>query len=383
MAPSSSSGENEKKFKCCKKTTSIVICVKCLGVYHSSCLERRNDIKQISKFEVVCCSNEAKSYNEFYIQGLEKENQLLRQLNASHEETIQDKNLIIRQLQEKCKLLEENINYNVSTPISQINDRNTYAGVTKRSKEGILIIKPKNEDDNEDEITVKDIQNNLKPAEIGVGIASVKNTKNGSIIIKVRNEQEAEILQQNIADKMGETVTTVIPVKRRPCVKIVGFEKDYEEGELLQVLQAQNNNIFTNDSHVNVRVTRRMLKSYFSIIECDPKTFQRIMSLSEGRVYIGFRSCRIYEHVNITRCYNCFQYGHMSKECGNKKTCGKCSSTTHETKDCHQENKCTNCFLSNKNHNKNLDINHSSFDLKCPTYKQMIQKEKPKICYQE
>lgn len=78
----------------------------------------------------------------------------------------------------------------------------------------------------------------------------------------------------------------------------------------------------TAEHQLTVKVTKKIVKTYMSIIECDPATFQRIMLKSEGKFFIGCKTGRVYE------CYNCCQYGHLSHHCKNQKVCGKCNSTS-------------------------------------------------------
>lgn len=99
-------------------------------------------------------------------------------------------------------------------------------------------------------------------------------------------------------------------------------------------------------------------------MEVDGKTFTNL--LNAGRVFIDFDSCRVLEDVHVTRCFNCCQYYHRSKECKNKMACQKCGEE-HETTNCTSVVlKCVNCKVAVDTFKVNLDVNHASYDRQCP-----------------
>ncbi|KOC59850.1 hypothetical protein WH47_10764 [Habropoda laboriosa] len=47
------------------------------------------------------------------------------------------------------------------------------------------------------------------------------------------------------------------------------------------------------------------------VIEVSPAARNQIMSRS--RLYIGYGSCRVEDHIRILRCYKCVKHGHTAK----------------------------------------------------------------------
>lgn len=84
-------------------------------------------------------------------------------------------------------------------------------------------------------------------------------------------------------------------------------------------------------------------------------------------VFIGFFRVKVRHYIpNPLRCYNCFQFGHVSEKCtSNVKLCPHCSNTVHtEIKEDGKREKCNNtpkCANCGKEHN--------SFSKECTTYK--------------
>jgi hypothetical protein len=60
---------------------------------------------------------------------------------------------------------------------------------------------------------------------------------------------------------------------------------------------------------VNIKANRR---GVVSLIELDEQTYESLLSV--GRIYIGWNSCRLYQLIDILRCFKCNQFGHMANK---------------------------------------------------------------------
>lgn len=101
----------------------------------------------------------------------------------------------------------------------------------------------------------------------------------------------------------------------------------------------------------------------------------------DAKLCIDYKVCSIYEHVSILRCFKCNQYNHSVNNCPNEESCG--NSHEYKTKTClsNNPNKCINCINANKKFNPKLDVNHTSFDISCPTYLRLVNQRKVNIDY--
>lgn len=194
--------DNSGKFyKCCKnKTLSVSTCVRCGGVFHNSCVERLKIVKTVGGNKVICCKeNETVKSNEVVF--LEKQVQLLEELNNQKDIIIKDKEEIIKLLNEKIIEVENKLkSWDTIHKKSNGNPHDaqshrlgacgayaktnstanlSYANVTKSNKENVLVIKPLNKQDSKD--TKKDIKDHVKIADIKVAISSIKEINNGGI----------------------------------------------------------------------------------------------------------------------------------------------------------------------------------------------------------
>nr|XP_015839924.1 PREDICTED: uncharacterized protein LOC107398883 [Tribolium castaneum] len=87
---------------------------------------------------------------------------------------------------------------------------------------------------------------------------------------------------------------------------------------------------------------------------------------------IGWQTCKVSDHIRITRCYKCQKFGHQSKDCQSEQTCGRCAGN-YSFKECKvkEENSvCANCKSSKL---PEEEQKHQTDSPKCPTYIRKIK----------
>ena len=102
----------------------------------------------------------------------------------------------------------------------------------------------------------------------------------------------------------------------------------------------------------------------------------------EGRVYVGLDSCRVEEFAEVTRCYNCHGFGHVSNFCKQKEkpVCGHCAKEGHVYKDCSVK-ATTNPECVNSKRRGIGNREHEANDRHCPEYVKATETLKNKIDY--
>lgn len=84
----------------------------------------------------------------------------------------------------------------------------------------------------------------------------------------------------------------------------------------------------------------------------------------------------MFNHVSIKRCFKCWGFYHIAKNCTRDETCHKCAGK-HKASECREkENKCVNCMFKIKTYKLKIKDEHDALDPECPTYKRAIEKEK-------
>lgn len=117
------------------------------------------------------------------------------------------------------------------------------------------------------------------------------------------------------------------------------------------------------------------------IIEMDDTTY--VEMLKKGKINIGWRKCHVADYVNVKRCFNCWGFYHIAKNCTRPISCAKCAGD-HKISDCKAEKeKCVNYMYKNKTYNLKINEEHSALSRKCPTLKKATEEERKKIGWEK
>jgi hypothetical protein len=121
--------------------------------------------------------------------------------------------------------------------------------------------------------------------------------------------------------------------------------------------------------------------NYFAIIEVDPLTYSTFINLKS--VFVKWKACSVFEHVNIIRCYKCGGFNHMSNNCQIKEIlCLNCGKAGHTESECQNNTVCINCSKLNNINNINIKVNHSRFDYECEAYRRQVAVVRSQTVYE-
>lgn len=238
-------------------------------------------------------------------------------------------------------------------------------------------IKPKVLQTNQD--TKKEVRSKID--QTLSGIKSVRNAKNGAILVECKSINEADLLMTQANDKIGENYEIFIEQPKKPKIKILGMEKEYEDEALKEIMVEQND--LSEIKHFKIvkmnKTSGQKFNTVSAICEIDSETFQKIMRW--GKLNIEWEVCKVVEHVDILRCFKCCAYGHRSNDCSSTKICVRCAGD-HDVKECSSENvKCINCVKLNSERKLNINVDHAAWSTDCPVYKRNVKVSKQFIDY--
>lgn len=254
------------------------------------------------------------------------------------------------------------------------NENKSYANVTANE---VVIIKPKNKQ--ESKKTKEVIQKNLKPAALEVGITQLKDIKEGGVVIKCKSKEEQEKIKKAAEKKLPKTYQINAPELKNPCIKVVDIEDNLSVEDVINNIKKQNTCILHDHTDIKVKVMKKMKTKYMAIIECDPLTYTKI--LEEKYLYIDWARCRVFDYVNVFRCFKCAGFNHSMENCECEIRCLKCASN-HDTENCTSDFvKCANCIEAKDKLKVDIDFNHSIYDITCPVYLKRIEGQRKKIRY--
>ncbi|XP_058836279.1 uncharacterized protein LOC131692909 [Topomyia yanbarensis] len=231
------------------------------------------------------------------------------------------------------------------------------------------------------EITRKDIREKLDP--IVFDVKEVYYRENGEATIRCGSNELALKMAHDAKNKFSEVyvIENLKPLK--PRFKIIGLSDEIPENEIIAKMKQQNHLPETADLKViRVQKSKRTENTRVVVFESDPSTFYCLMKAQ--RVNIGWDRCRIFEVVDVMRCYRCSEYGHKAATCKNLVCCPKCAEE-HPINECSSDfERCVNCQLFNSEQELDadkLDFIHPSWSSECPLYQKRLKKAKLRIDY--
>jgi len=203
----------------------------------------------------------------------------------------------------------------------------------------VVLARTLKEDDtrNNDEIKtaikdkLKDVRNKLK-------IREMKQMKNKGIIIEVKDEKDLNLIKGSKLEEIG--LKTQEPAKFHPTVIIYDVEKDLQVEEMIDELIGKNLNHVDKEYLSEIRNEIKFIRSYkvreekLNWIIQIPDPLYGIL-VDRGRIFMSWRTYRVKEYLNLTRCYRCYGFGHTAKMCRHTdQMCDICGDTKHLKNEC-------------------------------------------------
>nr|AAA74494.1 unknown protein [Drosophila teissieri] len=193
-----------------------------------------------------------------------------------------------------------------------------------------------------------------------------KRTRDGSLLIKTKNELQAIKLLK--LTTMADVEVTATEHKTLNFSKGVIYCNDLryiDEDTILQELKPQkvtevkkimkrqnpNSNSDTNNT--------TLIETGLIIITFESHKLPEILR-------IGYETVRVRDYIPLPlRCKKCLRFGHPAPICKSLETCTNCSEIKHtnDGETCTNEKNCLNC-----RNNPEINHQHSPLDRKCPTF---------------
>lgn len=342
----------EKRYTCCKtKQSQQCVCINCGAIVHKSCLKRHDKFVIIDATRAICCLSTA-----------ENDSLIVNSMKELMNKLLTEKAKRIALLEDKISCLEK------SSSIVNLNVAKSYAEIlTTEKKVPPILVKP-NERTSRGKI-LKKIQNEVKLHELNISVDTLKETRDGSLLIKCNNVKNNETMKSELQKIPNFNCEIKTLEMKRPRVKVVDVAGDIEEEEIKSFVISQNFQNSTNDDYDIVHVQNNKKKGTKTIfMELAPELFRSVMK--NRTLYIGWQRCRVFEDFNLSRCFKCNGYAHSAKKCQSEVKCQYCAKN-HDGASCPDKKVkcCVNCMRTNEKYNKEHDVAHFAFDENsCATY---------------
>nr|CAI5858938.1 unnamed protein product [Callosobruchus analis] len=196
--------------------------------------------------------------------------------------------------------------------------------------------------------TKTDILQNVNPVTDDIQISKIKHVKDGGILIGCKTAEDNLKLKSMVQEKLVEAYDVREVGGVNPRIRIVGMTREYSSDQLRFQLLKMNIELIVNQNEckvIKIMPFKRDNQKFQVIVQVDKASYEKI--LKAGNVFIGLDSCKIFDAVQVSRCFNCNGFNHSSKFCKKERSCPRCGEN-HAVKDCKSVTlKCVNCCIRN------------------------------------
>lgn len=343
----------EKPFHCCAvdKTTQSI----------SLCRSLKMVIKTIPGAKWFC-----NNCDSFINEGIDKLTNMQQILNTIVE-SVNDLNNVVKEQKLGCsKNCEQKLSY----------------AETLKVKETEIVVTPKNKESSRSE-TIGRIKNVID-LEINK-VSGLKNAADNGVKIATTADDESDVIR-TLKDNLEQSFEISVPATKHPRMKVIFYDRVMEnlnDEQIESALKAQNKELLDESEHfklIKAIKDKKIETKKTLIIEVNSELFKKVMA--KGHLMIRWCRCKVFDALQIPRCYKCARLNHFEKDCKEKSSsCPKCAGD-HKINECDsEEKKCVNCIDANAKFKLSLDVNHSAWDKSCQTWIKKMEMRKTSIKY--
>ncbi|XP_026686804.1 uncharacterized protein LOC113471673 [Diaphorina citri] len=238
-----------------------------------------------------------------------------------------------------------------------------------------FIIKPQegNQDYKVPEDIKEGLKRNIRPGSLGMKVCRLVKTKD-SVVVDMEQEETANMTGfiQQVKD-LGLDCSE--PGRKQPRIVIFDISSELQMEEMKRALCEQNRDIISTEAEEGIKPLyvygKRTTGKVNCVLEVSPELRKKL--IGKQRVYIGWESCRVLDHVRAIFCYKCQKFGHVAAKCEDNARCGWCGMG-HETRDCEEvkkqqfTKKCVMCCDIGLN-----GTSHKAGSKECEAYKRRLE----------
>lgn len=141
---------------------------------------------------------------------------------------------------------------------------------------------------------------------------------------------------------------------------------------LINYIKSQNKYVISANTVlkiISIVPLKKNNKLYQAVVQTDIASYNKVIEY--GKLFVGYDICRIFDAVEVHRCFKYYGYHYISKQCTYSIiVCSLCAQN-HNVQDCPKTGilHCINCHNYNKNSTDPVSVNHVAWGRNCHVYK--------------
>lgn len=213
---------------------------------------------------------------------------------------------------------------------------------------------------------LKKLKSDPSLEEVGSNVAKVRRNAAGHLLLELGKGAEAIQVSETISKKLGDSASVVSRMDEM-TLEI----RDLDElTTSTEVCEALGKRLGTSVNAAAVKSIRKAYKGTQTAVVRLPANLAK-KAVENGRLRIGWVNCNIREKADVRKCYRCWAFGHLARNCkgtDRSKCCLRCGEVGHNRNDCKSnEARCVLCKDNN---------NHPTGSFGCPAYQTAVKTAK-------
>ncbi|KZC04447.1 Copia protein [Dufourea novaeangliae] len=218
--------------------------------------------------------------------------------------------------------------------------------------------------------TLKVLQEKIDVDKEKIKVTGVRSNKKGDLMISIRGDSaDANRFRQIVSEKVEGCKANV---NRRKGSKKVLHLKDLDKNTTTKDIERaiRDNVPKGNNEPIEIKALRPAYGERQNVTIITSEEMAKEME-KMGKIKIRWSECRIVVREEIIRCFKCWGFNHLAKDCDGKdlsKACRKCTKNGHSAEQCTEPARCALCDTEG----------HTTGSTRCAKYRTAYREAKKK-----
>ena len=216
---------------------------------------------------------------------------------------------------------------------------------------------------------IKKMKETVDPIAHGANILTIRRTQKKELLLVLDKKSDVSKLNEALTKAVGAQAK-VNTLTRKEIVEVRDIDETVAVEEVFEAIAGR-----LNISKDQLTSSCRLRKGYGGMqsatILLPTQQAQQLLALE--KIKIGWINCRIRQLRQVTKCYRCLDFGHISTSCrgpDRSHLCYRCGKGGHVAKECKGKIQCILCK------EKNLSEDHLLGSNRCTSYSSVLSKFK-------